>query len=740
MTVRRYRLKVSATGSDRPRARWYDLDSGTMVERDLDRAGIGQLIDATEQVAAASSVGDYTRAGAELYRWLDGPTERWLQAARNHQHPIELRLDVEERLRGLPWELLHDEQFLATHPARPVMVVREAITRDDKLGDPLNRPLRLLFMASSPLDVEPVLAFEGEEGVILDATRGRVDVVVEESGSLAGLGTMLSSFDEQFDVLHLNGHGWLSPNGPRFVMEDDEGRRCDASAAEIAEAVSGNWPRLVFVSACQTAGAPDAGAAASMAEALVDAGAPAVLGWALPVGDKAASDLAAVLYRELGAGAGLLESVTAARRALQTNKSKYWPLLQLYADQSPLGPLVTPVRTKGRQRLRDRATHTLFLDADGQVAVADRRSFVGRRRDLQQLLRELRPEDPTEGPQLALIHGMGGLGKSTLTARLLDRMRPTHPRRAVWVGQLDVDNVIKPLTGKITFSDRDTEKQINEILGDGSMSLTSRLTYVLHGPLATESCVFVFDNFEDGNLDDDGRGGYQCTADALAVLTAFCTAISRSGSPSRVIVTSRHSFPLPREIRTVLHGIAPLTGSDLEKKLRLTKHLGPTSTLDTAVRERAVAVSAGLPRLLETMDDTLATIASDRVDAMLARVEEVTVEYREELILDQILAAQPSAIRRALALASIYEIAVPLKAMLALDDEPELQRHLQAAIDVGLIHAGLHPSTNEMRYLVSPILLPLLEQQPEKLDDAEFVETQRRGAKVLYRLWVNDGE
>src|SRR3712207_1342042 len=104
------------------------------------------------------------------------------------------------------------------------MPVRTASSRDRGARVAANRPLRVLFMASSPIEVEPVLDFEGEEAVILDAATGRVEVVVEESGSLAGLASVLEWFGAgYFDVLHLSGHGFIGPAGPRFVMEDENG-------------------------------------------------------------------------------------------------------------------------------------------------------------------------------------------------------------------------------------------------------------------------------------------------------------------------------------------------------------------------------------------------------------------------------------------------------------------------------------------------------------------------------------
>lgn len=71
-----------------------------------------------------------------------------------------------------------------------------------------NRALHLLFMATSPLGVRPELDFESEEARILDATRRfPLSLVVEESGNLEELGTLVSSYAaEHFDIVHLTGH------------------------------------------------------------------------------------------------------------------------------------------------------------------------------------------------------------------------------------------------------------------------------------------------------------------------------------------------------------------------------------------------------------------------------------------------------------------------------------------------------------------------------------------------------
>ncbi|GAA3719621.1 hypothetical protein GCM10022204_44590 [Microlunatus aurantiacus] len=394
---------------------------------------------------------------------------------------------------------------------------------------------------------------------------------------------------------------------------------------------------------------------------------------------------------------------------------------------------MTPLGQRGRTRLRTRDTSTFFLDAEGRVKVPDRGSFVGRRRDLQQLLRELRPADPTTGPQAALLTGMGGLGKSSLTARLLDRSRTTHNQHAVWVGKIDT-TAVQNLTQRLNL-DPDVDQLVNDLLSRDS-PLRDRLRFILDGPLADIPCLFTFDDFEDGNLDDDGHGGHLCTPDALEVIEAFGTAINRAGSPSRIIITSRYDFPLPTSLNVVRHPVGQLHGADLEKKLRLTVNLGPTSTLDDAVRQRAIAASAGIPRLLERLD-SLVNEPGD-LDAQLATIEQTQVEYREELLLHQLLERQTPNVRRTIALAAIYEIAVPLEAILALAPERSIADDVEAAVRSGLIQAGLHPNTGETRYLVSPLLSPLVADVVEHLSASDLRQAQERAAEFLYQLWVKN--
>ena len=117
-----YRIEVFDSSSPTPRLRWFD-NEGRMVHRVLDRTAIDEFIAAVEQKYQVLGA-DLADLGGMLYRWLDGPTERWLAAAREKQRPIGVHLDCDGRLRHLPWELIHDGGFLAVSAGQPIWPVR----------------------------------------------------------------------------------------------------------------------------------------------------------------------------------------------------------------------------------------------------------------------------------------------------------------------------------------------------------------------------------------------------------------------------------------------------------------------------------------------------------------------------------------------------------------------------------------------------------------------------------------
>ncbi|MBB5866669.1 tetratricopeptide (TPR) repeat protein [Allocatelliglobosispora scoriae] len=719
------------------------LSSGgeLLKTRGLDTAAVDRLIEIVEHDYSHDTIASQvfksprlSALGADLAAFLDGD-QRWLTSVLDSASGMTLRITAATRLRYLPWELLCvNGSFLSVSRSSPLLPVRAAGTSAALPAPAIgNRPLRVLFMATSPEGVEPVLNFEAEEAAILAATsQSGIDLVVEESGTLAGLRFRIMDYGaEYFDVLHLSGHASLHDGQPVFLVEDEFGGMAYATADKVAQALAGRWPRLIFVSASFSGGATSEGLP-SMSESLVRAGAPAVLGWALPVGDVSATEFAAGLYRALAAGEPLDQAVIAARRSLYHRMRASWHLLRMYADRSPLAAMVTPLNSKGRAGIGVRAADQKFLDPQTQLSrVAARSVFVGRRRVIQRCLRTLKqPAGAAGGAEGLVLHGMGGLGKSSLASRLLERM-PTH-QRAVWYGRVDLTK-FRELTDKIQFPAIEQQIEAAQLLDNEQVPLPVRLRYLLRadGPLGATPCLFVFDDFEVGNLDP--HAGSHILSPAMAeILPALLKAIRDTGSRSRVIVTSRYRFPTPAGCRITIESLETLTAIEQAKKLANLTNLRPGSTLDAGIRTRAIEAAAGNPRLLDWLDLIAADNTLD-VDLLLTAITDEAERFRRETILaTNLLHSQPVELQRMLAKVNVVELPIPFATVSALVDHPDAAGYIERATQLGLLEMGTDPISGQARFYVSSLLSPLIRPL---LTDGEYVHACVSAARSLYEEW-----
>ncbi|MCA9706295.1 MAG: CHAT domain-containing protein, partial [Myxococcales bacterium] len=230
--------------------------------------------------------------GRTLWHLLDGPSRRLARAmatAQAQDEPLDLIVRLRSttdavRLAHHPattwrWELLSPEG--GCHPTADGRL-RLAVQLGD--AEPAQAPrvleyggLRIVFMAYSPRGVEPLLDYEAEEDRILQALERpirehRAQVEVVEYGTLAELEERLRGAPA--DVVHLTGHGRLTPEGPRLVMEDELGQPDFVSPEQLLRALrrAAKKPDLVVISSCHSAEGRDG--MPSLAATLVDGGIP----------------------------------------------------------------------------------------------------------------------------------------------------------------------------------------------------------------------------------------------------------------------------------------------------------------------------------------------------------------------------------------------------------------------------------------------------------------------------------
>ena len=506
--------------------------------------------------------------GETLFALLDGPERaltRRIAKAREKRRPLRLvvrlraeaPLDVAAHPAALwRWELLADGRGFVALRASGVRVgvqVGEEVPRAERSRK--QGRLRILFMASSAQGVLPVLDHEREEEQLTDAlsgfiAEGKVLLRVVEEGNLRRLRERLRK--ERYDVVHLTGHGALTDQGLRLIMEDAVGARVDVSAEQLLEVLrdAREMPFLVVISSCgSTDGRPDV---PSLAAQLVAGGVPCVIGWARPVDDGIATEAARALYGRVSLGRSPLDAAADTRRHLhaqergQEQAKHAWATMQLLSRQCP-GP---SVKLTGEETSADAPlTGERYRMLGGHMRVMER-GFVGRRRELQRLLRLLREgRDDGRAVAGAVIAGMKGQGKSSLVGRAIDRHRDdvdVAPGLVVLHGALRESEVIEAFRGcAIAWGDPEAQATLDDV----AQPVMARVERLLRGAWQARRLVIVLDSFEH-NLDVPATGVAQLKPEAAALLEAVVPACL-VGQP-KVLVTSTAHFALPTKVAGAL--------------------------------------------------------------------------------------------------------------------------------------------------------------------------------------------
>ena len=583
---------------------------------------------------------------------------------------LELGLEVAEQpLSDLPWEALQVPAAsgeISEAGGGPLVLHRNvaAYRLIGGLGTaPAHKvrgPLRLLVAIASPetQDAE-LLDYEAELARIVAAVepartrdQGGAYVRVLNEGSLAAIHAALSQDPEGFHVLHLSCHA----RPGELLLESADGRPDMVSARRLLDegVPAGAELPMVVLSGCSTGLAPrqerlypgatgqappasasadpdgprlkqDGGGEAvlaSFAAELVAAGVPMVLAMQAPVTDRYATALSAEFYRRLATDAtpDPLLALAEARRAAERDRQNLPP-------GSPLrGPAewATPALTTRALRLPLFNPREPFAPvqppqapvlADG-VVVREVGEFVGRRRDTRQARRVL------AGDKVGLVlHGIGGVGKSTLAAEVLRSLGEDAGLVVSRAGPVSVDDVLGEIGARLHQSapsgaDGEGLARVALSLRAADQEWTERVRLLAEQILPAVPMTVLLDNFED-NLTEAPGGGWQVRDPELG---AFLAGWVRRPGRGRLLFTSRHPFALPKSAERRLAGLhlGPLSAAETRK---LIWRLPGLDALTPEEKNRAYRDVGGHPRTLEYLDALLRG-GQARFDDVAERMED----------------------------------------------------------------------------------------------------------------------
>lgn len=528
-------------------------------------------------------------------------------------------------------------------------------------------PLKILMAIAAPVAGEgsDLLDYEKELGKVMDIVErlpnfssiARKPIVhILDYGTLEDICDAFSR--NQYHILHISTHG--EPGA--LILEKEDGTSRRVSARDFVHSFPfGRQPVLTLLSACHSGTAccdkiasqesGDMNAASdgdinSFAGYLVKHGFPYVVAMQDAVSDTYATQFSEEFYRHLTYDNPpvIEESFSRVRISLEERRKKENQNRPL-ESQAPPEWMVPALYKSNLGRHAAYEPDTILFCRDLETAVesfdpdiSHRRigEFVGRRKEIFILRQKMVAR--TGGA--ALITGMGGVGKSTLTARLLsDAIRAGQ--------QFEIVSVV----GVITLSEM--LKKFG-CPGDNLDQLQYNFFHSLL-PQKGAATIFLLDNFEENlpSIQNGSQPDMAADNNLLELkdssLAAFLTELVRSGK-TRTIITSRYPFKLSKNQHKTFTTInlGPLSSAEIRK---LMSRLKGFENLTSQERYQVARTIGGHPRTLEfldailqdgtfTYDDVNRRLYADLADRLghdaeerLKKGEELSVSLKNAVIL-----------------------------------------------------------------------------------------------------------
>lgn len=502
---------------------------------------------------------------------------------------------------GLPFEALRlpGNRLLATQP--PVVTMRRPAGVRAPEWAPLAVPVKVLAAVGAPDEGNTgseVLDFEQEFQNILDAVevaqrRENVQVRILEVCHPDVIAEAIAR--DAYHVLHLSCHG-----GPGVLeLEDEDGEAVHVTANELVEALrrTGKPLPLVFLSACH--GGVEKEQTASFAESLLRAGIPSVLAMQTAVTDHYATELAREFYEHLARREPPLASraLAEARRELERERMQR---VQRGAPAAETQPeyATAALYVAGREApladfsldkvpLRERPVY----EVSGPVPQLRVDDLIGRRKELRETLRTLR--DPERRHAGVVLTGIGGVGKSAVAGRVMQRLKEGGWHIAAHRGRFDLRGIAVAIGTALIETDRAELRQRVKALTSEDLDDQVR-RHLLCKTLAEESVLLVLDDFEQNLVTGGGEYRDPDVADYLEELT-------RAASRGRLLITCRYPVPHAEAwLRQV--PVGPLSDAETRKLVQRLPGLRRSAPAEIT---RALRVIGGHPRILEFLDALL---------------------------------------------------------------------------------------------------------------------------------------
>ncbi|MCK6619315.1 MAG: tetratricopeptide repeat protein [Calditrichaceae bacterium] len=568
------------------------------------------------------------RLGNYFYQLITGKDAPLLKALGTNgrlKQGFQLLLTLDPRadlLWQAPWEYLHDgEEFLALSGRAALARARKGLGRLETPEIP--PPLRILVVVSNPAGEGE---FDGERALsaiqeALDYGRrqGWVELDYLEDATFENFQRRLNSFRPH--AVHYIGHGGKNPAdaeefephhagkpGETFLAFADENGDMRPLYGKDLRGLLGDCPslRLLVLSGCMTGQTAAADAFAGVGTALLDQNLPALVVMQYSVLVDTAIQFAKIFYEAIGRGESASRALGQVRRALAFSRGEHradWGIPALYL-RAPSLRLVNPAAPP----IARAAAAGESINVGDLPVVA---GFVGRVGEL----RQLREAAKHPGKPFIYVWGLGGIGKTSLVAKLIEKLareKAIDARLVIRCHQIEPSfaALVEKIGSFISLQGKAGHADAGIMLQDGRYDMDTRVS-LLNRALQNRRYLMVFDNFESFFSEKTPQVGRV----ADPPLGEFFRALFNHNWESTFLFTCRYPWDLlaeepgvnryagglPRENALLLH----LPGLSPAQTRMLMKNLPQLSRLTFRQQEQIIPLLLGHPHTIHLFDGYL---------------------------------------------------------------------------------------------------------------------------------------
>jgi len=414
-------------------------------------------------------------------------------------------------------------------------------------------PLKLLFITALPESLDEnskLLEIEDEQCKLIRAiggleARDQPKIVIEflvENASLAEIDKALSN--RKHDIVHISGHGSFNKETKKGILflEDEDGNEAHVTPSELGNMLSHHKSiSLIILSACETAIAGEEGICELLASS---SGIPAILGMRYAITDKSAKLFTTTFYERLAKGETLTTAVAEAREVLWQDVKNLRSSFSNIANAEWFTPVLYQnqyIKTLVSKNSYDESIRNNFYPQltflKGTYTKLIGGGFIGRRNYLNQLTKAC------QNQQHISLHGLGGLGKTTLSEAFSDNFSKRFGPYQIFIfrGGVEINERIileRFLSGfEMTNPDKLNLAYLKSII-NRDIESTKKLQHLINNYLKGRKTIIIFDNFEDVLIEKEGI--YQIEDILLSKFIPFFS--KQAPKNCHLIFTSRYKI------------------------------------------------------------------------------------------------------------------------------------------------------------------------------------------------------